>query len=456
MSSGGTLIFNDNTTNRGIIELDGNGATIVVNGTQMPAGPITGWSANDKIILKGIPRSSIVRAYVGTAGVTFYTKDGNSYTVPIIAASSKGYSITQDENGNAVFLTCFAEGTLIRTPMGEVAVERLCEGQLVDTPKGPMPVKWIGHRTLEVLKQPEPEDCWLVRIRKDALGDNIPARDLLVTQEHCMVFDGQLVPARMLVNDQSIYLDRSLTQYRYFHVELDQHEAIWAEGALTESYLDTGNREQFANAPLTILSPQFCASGSSTLPLETSRDFVEPIYEALLARIGRSMEKPVLSHDPKLHLCTEDGRVIQPARVGPAGYVFMIPDSVASVRLMSKTGCPSAVIGPYVDDRRELGVAVEEISLFSTSGMQALDTIFDTPVIEGWHAPEGARHRWTNGAAHLALGADRTQRVLNIRLAAVGPYAETATASSGPVPSAITCANENARGTTALQRRMSV
>lgn len=168
------------------------------------------------------------------------------------------------------------------------------------------------------------------------------------------------------------------------------------------------------------------------------------------------METPVLSQDPKLHLCTEDGRVIQPARVGPAGYVFMIPASVGSVRLMSETGCPAAVIGPYVDDRRELGVAVEEISLFSPSGMQALDTIFNTPVIEGWHAPEGTHHRWTDGAAHLVLGADGAQRVLNIRLAAVGPYAETAASSSGPVHSAITCANENARSVTAPRRRMSV
>ncbi|RUT24563.1 hypothetical protein C0V97_15935 [Asaia sp. W19] len=61
---------------------------------------------------------------------------------------------------------------------------------------------------VDALKQPETEECWLVRICKDALGHN--------------------VPARMLLNHQSIYLDRSQTQYRYFHVELDEHEAIWA------------------------------------------------------------------------------------------------------------------------------------------------------------------------------------------------------------------------------------
>ncbi|RUT24562.1 hypothetical protein C0V97_15930 [Asaia sp. W19] len=120
---------------------------------------------------------------------------------------------------------------------------------------------------------------------------------------------------------------------------------------------------------------------SSTLPLETSRDFVEPNYEALLTRIGRSMETPVLSQDPKLHLCTEDGRVIQPTRVGPAGYVSTIRASVGSVRLMSETGCRAAVIGPY---------------------------------------------------------------------------AGTTASSSGPVPSAITGANENARSVTAPRRRMSV
>jgi hypothetical protein len=33
----------------------------------------------------------------------------------------------------------------------------------------------------------------------------------------------------------------------YFHVELEKHDVVWAEGLPTETYLDTGDRACFAN-----------------------------------------------------------------------------------------------------------------------------------------------------------------------------------------------------------------
>ena len=36
----------------------------------------------------------------------------------------------------------------------------------------------------------------------------------------------------------------------YFHVELDRHDVLFAEGLAAESYLDTGNRGLFANGGL--------------------------------------------------------------------------------------------------------------------------------------------------------------------------------------------------------------
>ena len=34
----------------------------------------------------------------------------------------------------------------------------------------------------------------------------------------------------------------------YFHIELESHDVIFAEGAASETYLDDGNRGQFHNA----------------------------------------------------------------------------------------------------------------------------------------------------------------------------------------------------------------
>jgi hypothetical protein len=58
--------------------------------------------------------------------------------------------------------------------------------------------------------------------------------------------DGVLIPAKYLVDGDAIapVPMRSVT---YFHVELDRHDVIIAEGLATESYLDTGDRASFAS-----------------------------------------------------------------------------------------------------------------------------------------------------------------------------------------------------------------
>lgn len=50
-----------------------------------------------------------------------------------------------------VTVPCFAAGTMIRTPAGDVAIETLRVGELVMTlDGGPQPVRWIGSRKLTV------------------------------------------------------------------------------------------------------------------------------------------------------------------------------------------------------------------------------------------------------------------------------------------------------------------
>jgi len=51
-----------------------------------------------------------------------------------------------------------------------------------------------------------------------------------------------------LVNGSSITQAKSVDEVAYFHIELDSHDVIIAEGAASETYLDHGNRAQFHNA----------------------------------------------------------------------------------------------------------------------------------------------------------------------------------------------------------------
>ncbi|MBE7190175.1 Hint domain-containing protein, partial [Jatrophihabitans endophyticus] len=141
-------------------------------------------------------------------------------------------------------VACFLAGSAILTPDGEMPVERLRPGMAVTVlehgARVPRTVRWVGHG--RVSPRPTSLDDHPVRIRAGAIRDNVPHRDLLVTPEHCILLDGGLVPARMLVNGSSIVADTTIAAFDFFHVELDRHGILLAEGLEAESYLDTGNR----------------------------------------------------------------------------------------------------------------------------------------------------------------------------------------------------------------------
>ena len=154
---------------------------------------------------------------------------------------------------------CFAAGTRIATACGAVAVEDLRTGDEVVTRTGTASIVWIGHRRVQCNHHRAPETVFPVRIRAGTFGE-APIRDLLLSPDHAVWIDGALVPAGLLVDGDAI-VQEACDRITYFHVELDRHDLLFAEGLETESYLDTGNRAQFANASLVSLHPAFAAGG---------------------------------------------------------------------------------------------------------------------------------------------------------------------------------------------------
>jgi hypothetical protein len=144
---------------------------------------------------------------------------------------------------------CFLRGTLVQTPDGEIPVEELTIGTLVDTLRGPMPVKWIGRQRFD---KSSPSWHWTVapiRVARFALSDQYPRRDLFLSPHHSLFIDGLLIPVEWLVNGKSITLadmdDRDSIDY--FHIELETHEVVFAEGTPAETLLVDNDREQFGN-----------------------------------------------------------------------------------------------------------------------------------------------------------------------------------------------------------------
>ena len=171
------------------------------------------------------------------------------------------FNLAPDGAGTDISLPCFAAGTRIATAKGHRAVEELQVGELVMTASGGMgPAIWIGHRNVDCASHPKPESVWPVRVRAGAFGPGRPARDLMLSPDHSIYLDGALVPVYLLIDDIHI-TQVPVDAVSYWHVELPRHEVILAEGLAVESFLDSGNRDSFANGGTVVrLHPSFAAA----------------------------------------------------------------------------------------------------------------------------------------------------------------------------------------------------
>jgi hypothetical protein len=139
--------------------------------------------------------------------------------------------------------TCFLKGTRIRAADGDKKIEDLAVGNLLPTVfGGARPIQWIDRYRF---KRTDPNKAWVkdvlpVRISRSALGRDVPHADLFVTKGHSLLIDDVLVPVCNLINDTTIavYDARALDELEFFHIRLEAHDVIYAEGAPCETLLD--------------------------------------------------------------------------------------------------------------------------------------------------------------------------------------------------------------------------
>lgn len=296
---------------------------------------------------------------------------------------------------------------------------------------------WVGNNNIIVRTNlPDDQAGYPVRICKDAIAQGIPYKDLLVTPEHCLFFDGKFIPVGMLVNGTSICYDHSITEYTYYHIETEDHSVIWANGMLTESYLDTGNRNNFRqHGQLVMLNtdPKFKSwDQDSAAPLVVDRLYVEPLYNQILQRaldMGfPKSEALLLTQDAGFYILTDQGDIIYPQFDGTDKYSFVLAEDIRKVYLQSRVSRPCDTIGSFVDDRRQLGLLIGDILLLSFDKENNLQqhqvtSYLKKQYLAGWDVLEQSHCRWTKGNAELDISFNNDQkRALIIQVVASNSY----------------------------------
>ncbi len=178
--------------------------------------------------------------------------NGKDYSANIsgidLSLKNQGTAVTgTDLTFDNTNVACFVRGTLIKTNRGDVPIENIRQGDLVNTlDHGDQPVRWIGSCKIPTAILEQKPNLRPVRIQKNALGDGLPQSDLCVSPQHRILVRSSivdrmfgttevLVAAKHLVSLSGIDVVDDMTVVEYFHLLFDAHEVIYSNGAVTES-----------------------------------------------------------------------------------------------------------------------------------------------------------------------------------------------------------------------------
>lgn len=150
---------------------------------------------------------------------------------------------TNDISPGTAVITCFTSACRIETISGPVAIKDIAVGDLVRTfDQDYRPVKFIYKRTFPARGRLRP-----VYFARNAIGNSSAIE---VSQNHrflvsmlprdiAVKFGGYsdvLVKAIELTNDLDIYVNKQRTTVTYHHLMFDQHQLIFCEGTVSESW----------------------------------------------------------------------------------------------------------------------------------------------------------------------------------------------------------------------------
>lgn len=252
------------------VGFDQNAGVLLLDAPATFSGTVAGFGNTDTIILSGLANAR----HIALSGNTLNLTNNSNVVVQTLKLDTTSlnyqaaaFTVTENAGNNLATVkvsgataACYAAGTSIATRDGETAVENLAAGDIVRAHfAGEAAVVWIGHRRVDCRRHKQPWKVWPVRVEAHAFGPRQPMRDLYLSPDHAVFVDGLLIPIRNLINGTTI-TQTKMDTVNYYHVELVEHDVIFADGLPAESYLENGDRAAFDNGGLPVmLHPEFAA-----------------------------------------------------------------------------------------------------------------------------------------------------------------------------------------------------
>ena len=351
---------------------------------------ISGMTRVDTIVLDGF--AEVSESFV--SGVGLEMSDGTiTVTLDITGSFPNGLEVAVVDGDTVITdVTCFAAGTRIATPAGDVPVEQLKIGALVRTlHDGDRPIKWIGWRHYDGQMIRGNRAALPVCIRRDAIADGVPARDLVVSPGHAIAIDHVLVHASRLVNGVSVVQLADVESVTYYHIELESHAILLAENCPAESFCDEYFRRQFSNVDeYRKLYPDDLAPAALCLPRLDSGFLLHAIQSRVAARAGIAQVAVV---GPLRGYVDQTG----PERCFGWAQDMTAPEEPVSLDIFSGKSCIGRVLANLY--RRDVAAAGYG------SGFQGFEFLLPaglTGAIEVRRSADGARLALADGAVQRA------------------------------------------------------
>ena len=119
---------------------------------------------------------------------------------------------------------CFPAGTPIQTDQGRIPIEQI-----------DVRINTIGQKAIRHITQTVTLDQYLILFLKNSLGRNCPSANTIMTKDHQIEYNGQLVPAERFLN-----FSREVKKVKYsgeilYNVLLAQHGIMTVNGLQCET-----------------------------------------------------------------------------------------------------------------------------------------------------------------------------------------------------------------------------